>query len=77
MMSDFDNAPVRKVRLVLIRQLHGSEPQVSAVFDPSDDPEVEDQEHYMKACADDHIKDFIRQFPEFLHAKFYKRFVEI
>lgn len=57
--------------LAIIRQLPGCRPILHAIVEDSKDPDVDDQADYLSTCADEEIKRFRKQFPEFNTAIFH------
>lgn len=64
-------------KLVLIRHLEGHVPVAMAIIEPSDDPDVDDQESYMKSKAEDIRIEFQKKFVEFKQAKFYTNLLDV
>ena len=56
---------------VVIRQLRGSRPVTSAVIQSTNDPDVDDQEHYLKSEAESCIRRLKEDYIEFQAAEFY------
>lgn len=57
--------------LAIIRHLPPYQPILHAVVMESSDPEVDDQESYMRCKAQEIMDEFKRQFVEFSTAEFY------
>lgn len=56
---------------VVIRQIFGKRPVTHCVILGSTDPDVTDQEHYLRSIAKERIDTFRKQFVEFQDADFY------
>lgn len=58
-------------RAVVIRQLTNNRPVTSAVIDHTGLPDIDDPVHYLIGKAEDHIKEFKKNFVEFHRADWY------
>lgn len=56
---------------VVIRQILGKRPVTLCVIPESTDPDVANQEHYLRSIAEEKIDTFKKQFVEFQDANFY------
>ncbi len=59
------------LKAVVIRHLPNSRPVTSAVIESSSSTDVDDQNHYLISQGKDHIKQFIKNLPEFTEAAWY------
>jgi hypothetical protein len=57
--------------LAIIRHLPNCQPVLHGVVQESNDPEVDDQQHYMESRANDIVENFKKRFVEFNAATFY------
>lgn len=56
---------------VLIRHLPNNRPVTCAVIEESDDSSIDSMDHYLCSQAEDRIRRFVRDFPEFRQATWY------